>query len=390
MQKLPLYCFTALATFIIVMSFAGCHKKVNGINNNTIVETPYVLYFSDTAGQVFYSNDGISIHREVFQPDGFPCYALIVSGNNILFAKNNLYYSSNNGVNFNHSYDSLRLRPDTAVDGLPINLNQSMIIDVPGSPNVMYTTSRQIHNVPAGHYNYVGVAYNNNHGTAGNWSLDNGYDTIGVGRMPVKMISYTLLANGVLAGLAIDSDDIHYRNFYNTTPTDVYSRWSECTGSALGAPSDTNGSPLPPNAAIPDTCAFRYGHFNNRLIAIDMKGRQGAWYSDDSGRIWSKYSGLPPMTPLLCVYAPFEQICLIGTHRHGLYILHSNTGTWEPNNNGLGTNITVRNITAKEKIYKNGVKEHHIFLATDQGIFISKDGGINWTKTIPGNYTTVY
>jgi hypothetical protein len=60
------------------------------------------------------------------------------------------------------------------------------------------------------------------------------------------------------------------------------------------------------------------------------------------------------------------------------------------NNHGLGTNITVRNIIAKERTYKNGVKEQYVYIATDQGIYQSKDGGVNWVRTIAGNYVTVY
>ena len=386
MRKLSLYCIAGLLISLIAGSYS-C-KKINGINNNTVIETPYALYYSDTAGQVFYTNDGIEAHS-IFPADGFPCHSLIVSGYNIVFAKNNLYFSSNNGRNFNHAYDSLRLKPDTAIDGLLINFNQSMLVNVPGSPDVVYSTTSLVHNASTSP-DYLGVTFNNNHGARGNWSTDNGYDTSVVGSMPVKMISFDLLPSGVLCGLALDSDGVHPRNLFLNTPTDVYASWQECTGSHLGSPLDTTGTPLPPTLTYPDTCAFRYGHFNNRLIAIDMKGKQTAFYSDDLGRNWNKYSGLPANTPMLCVYAPFGQRCLMGTHKHGLYMLNTNTLTWQLNNHGLGTNITVRNIIAKERTYKNGVKEQYVYIATDQGIYQSKDGGVNWIRTIAGNYVTVY
>lgn len=387
MQKSFLYGIAGVLA--LLMTGAGSCKKVKGIDNNTVVETPYALYYSDTAGQVFYTNDGKQMTRQVFHTDGFPCRSLILSGNNILFAKNNLYFSENNGVNFNHAYDSLRFRPDTAVNKLPINLNQTMLVNVPGSPDVVYTTSNIAH-IPGVSPNYLGVAFNNNHGAPGNWTNDNGYDVNGVGIMPVKMVSFELMPNGTLCGLAIDLDGVHPRNLYLSTPTDISSSWKECTGNYLGVPNDSAGAPLPPKPGYADTCAFRLGHFNSRLIAIDMKGKQGAWYSDDQGRYWVKYAGLPANTPLLCVKAAFEHICLIGTDKGGLYMLNGNVGTWQQNNNGLGKNLTVRSITTKEQIYKNGTREQYVYLATDQGIYQSKDGGINWIKTIPGSYVTVY
>lgn len=388
MRKSFLYTIAGILALLIAGA-VGCRKKVNGINNDTIVETPYALYYSDTAGQIFYTNDGKLVTREIFHADGFPVHSLIISGYDILFAKNNLYYSENNGVNFNHAYDSLRFKPDTAVDGLPINLNQTMLVNVPGSPDVVYTTSKVV-NIPGTSPDYLGVAFNNNHGSPGNWTNDNGYDTSVVGHMPIKMMSFELMPNGTLCGLALDSDNIHPRNLYLSTPTDVNALWKECTGNYLGVPNDSAGASLPPKVGYPDTCAFRLGHFNNRLIAIDMKGKQGAWYSDDLGRTWVKYVGLPANTPLLCVKAAFEHICLIGTNKGGLYMLNGNVGTWQQNNNGLGKNITVRNIATKEQLYKNGTKEQYVYLATDQGIYQSKDGGINWIMTIPGNYVTVY
>src|ERR1035437_9370138 len=98
MQKSSLYAtVVALATIIIALS--SCLKKVNGINNDTVIETPYSLYFSDTAGALYNSNDGKTIQRTVFKADGFPCHAICIVNNNILWPKGNLLISSDNGTN---------------------------------------------------------------------------------------------------------------------------------------------------------------------------------------------------------------------------------------------------------------------------------------------------
>lgn len=393
MQKSPYYITIALIAAIVI----GVHscKKINGINNNTVIEMPFSLYFSDTNGALLSTTDGRTV-KEVFPPDGYPCRAICVSGNNILWAKTdtdtmhrNLYISSNDGVNFNHAYDSLQHFTRIACTGVKVGLNQSMIIDIP-KWNSVYTVTDVKHNPGINITDYLGVTISSGHGAAGTWYRDGGYDTLGgVGTLPVYMISYTMLPNGVLMGLAYDPDTIHFRNFYKT---DQNGAWHETTAGYHGTNySDTAGITLPPNAIDPDTTGFfTLGHYNNRLIAIDERCHNGAWYSDDSGRHWAQYAGLPANTSLLCIASPFEQVCLIGTYGAGLYILNPNTGQFQPNNNGLGRNLIVRGIAAKERIYKNNVTKQYIYLSTNQGIYESTDGGHNWTLTIQGNFVAIY
>jgi hypothetical protein len=214
-----------------------------------------------------------------------------------------------------------------------------------------------------------------------------------VGAAPyVHMKSLTQLANGVLCGLAIDDVQV-YRNFYKTC-ADNTCRWKECTANPLGLSElpgfNPTGNPLPPNATALDPGYFSLGHINNRLIAIDANCLDGAWYSDDTGANWAQCQGLPNNVPLLCIASPFEQVCLIGTDGSGLYIFNQHTQKFELNNNGLGKDLKVRSIAFKENIFKNTTSEQFVFIATDQGIYQSKDGGYNWTLTIPGNYVALY
>lgn len=395
MQRSSLYCIIIFVTALLTGLYS-C-KKVNGINNNTVIETPYSLYFSDTSGILYNSNDGIS-RTTIFPADGAPSRALCVSGNNILWAKKLMLFSSNNGLNFNHSFDSLQSISRVACNGITFYLNQSMVIDMPDW-NQVYSVSNVVHNPGAGILDYLGVEISNNHGVPGSWYSDGSYDTNGrVGFLPVNMISYTRLANGVLAGLALNRnpapvtgilDTVHCRNFYKTCGGDNCG-WCEVTGSGIGAKGDTSGIPLPPTVTDTFPGFFTLGHYNNRLIAIDQTCHNGAWYSDDTGRRWFKYPGLPANTPLLCISSPFEQVCLIGTYGQGLYILNVNTQSFQQNNSGLGKNLIVRSITAKENIYKNTTKKRYIYLATNQGIYQSSDDGINWIMTIPGNYVSIY
>jgi len=407
MQKVSLYFLTGMLAMTIALT-NSC-KKVNGIDNNLVVETPYALYFADSTGAMYYSNDGVAYSR-CFPPDGAPSRALITSGDNLVWAKSTLTYSSNNGYNFNQAFDSLQYAANLAPwltyaqNGFPIDLNESMIVSVPGSPTLVYACSDVLHSPPVSS-NYLGVDYNNTNGAAGNWSTDNGYDTTtgNAGPMPVQMVSFVIMPNGYLLGLALNPsyagggiDELHFRNFYNTAPSNTGTQWVECTGNNSGSGIILNGwndtgSTLPPNVWYPnDTCFFTLGAYNARAIAIDQRGVAGAWYSDDYGRTWFPYTGLPQNTPLLCIASPFNQVCMIGTELKGLYILNVNTGVWQQNISGLPANLVIRGIAAKQNIYKNGKTVQYVYLATNQGIYQSQDMGQHWLKTISGNYVSIY
>jgi len=166
MRKTPLYLTFGLLVAAII-SIYSCTKKVNGINNDQVVETPYSLYFSDTAGALYNSTDGKTI-KTIFNPDGFPCRAICVDNSNILWAKTNLYASINNGVNFNHAYDSLTQNPFKSCNGLNMDLNQSMMIDIPDW-SMAFTTSTY----NSFSENYLGVVFSLNvGGILGSWWAD--------------------------------------------------------------------------------------------------------------------------------------------------------------------------------------------------------------------------
>lgn len=395
MRKSSLFYILGTAALLVVGIY-GC-KRVNGINNNTVIQTPYSLYFGDSSGAIYCTNNGKDITRTVFKADGKPTRALATSGNNILFAKNNLYFSSNEGVNFNHSYDSLRSIQRPGCNPMDtLDLNQSMMLDLPDW-NKLYTLSAtRLGDVS----NYFGLAFNDAHGQRGHWYCDGTYDTtgdMGTQHLPMVAISMTRLTNGVLCVIALDSSTGHeeyIRNIWAINESG-WVRWHEKTGNPDGVYGigglDQSGTPLPPYSAHPVPGFFSLGHFNNRLIAIDKKCLYGAYYSDDTGKNWKPYStGLPANTGLLCIESPFEEVCLVGTQGKGLYMLNTHTNSWEPSNRGLGTNISVRSIAGKKNIYKNGTVQKYIYLATDQGIYQSADGGLNWTKTVSGNFVTVF
>ncbi len=396
MQKLSLY----RAAGLLVLLAAGIYscKKVNGINNNQAIETPYSLYFADTASALYYTNDGIKI-TPVYSPDGHRSRAICNFGPNLLWCKNDLLISRDNGHIFNHTYDSLNAYSGKDCTNDSLNLNQSMIMYL-NDWNRVYTVSNATPTDNQGHTNYLGLVFNDSLGFRPKWTLDLAYDTIRTGKLPVRVRSLTRLKSGVLCGLALYDDGSnapftpatqYWRIFYRECIDCV---WRESTAnpeSLTDLPwynTDPSYVRLPDSTDV-DGSFFTLGHFNNRLIAVDGLCRHGAWYSDDTGKIWKQYDGIPTGVASLCIASPFEEVCLVGTN-NGLYILNVQTQKFELNTNGLTKNTKVRGIAAKENVFKNKTSKRYIYLATDKGIFQSTDGGRNWLMTVAGNYTAIY
>jgi len=358
------------------LTLVGCAKKTNGVDNNVVLETPYSLYFSDTSGAIYNSNDGVN-YSVVLTNDGVPCRALMTSGNNLLYIKkNHCYYSSNNGVAFNHSYDTVTSYLNLADNNLPIDLNQTMIINCPEWGH-MYMASASLSSE-----NVFGMVWTLLSGASGSWYLETYYDTDEITNPHnINCTSFTELnGNGVLVAY----DAHHNRVFYRTPPFSTANRWKESIR--------FNNDTLPDNPSLLTTGNgfFFFGHLNGQLIAVDAKGSHGGYYSNDTGKSWATISGLPANVPLLCISSPFEQTCLVGTDSAGVYLYNANTGSFMPSNNGLPKNSIVWGITFKENFYKNSTNIQYIYLATNSGIYVSVDGGLDWTQTIKGNFTAIY
>lgn len=351
-----------------IVGMFGC-TKTNNINNDQVIEAPYSLYFSDTAGTLYNSTDG-KTSNVVFAADGVSARCVFVMNNNLLTAKHSLYVSTNNGVNFNYSYDNTKLAtyPRTNIKGRAFDLNQSMAIFVP-SWNHAYIVSRE---PIAGAY--FGFAWNAADGLNG-WTPETYYDSPQVTHLgSTQITSFTLLQNNTLMGLDANSKHGMYR-------TDLNNRWLEMHAA--------NGNP--DTLTLPGGMTFySLGHIKNRLIAIDNYGSAGAAYSDDIGSTWTAYAGIPANTPLTCIASPFEQITLVGTDSSGLYTINPNTNSFEKVASGLPSNLVVRNIAYKENVFKSGKKQQYVYLATNQGIYQSADLGATWVRTIVGNFVTVF
>lgn len=369
-----LYALQIIILVSLILAVASCTKKSNGYSNGQVLITPYTLYFSDTNGAIYHSNDGKN-STVVVVADGVPCKALCTSGNNLLYIKSKAYMSADNGMDFNHSYDSILSYPQTAINGITVDENQTMIINSAAYGHMYLTSSAFSAD------NILGFVWSIQNGVKDSWYFENYYDTIEFAHNRNNNVtSFTELSSGVMVAY----DAIHNRVFHRLTPFDTSTRWRE----SLRINNDT----LPDNPPLLGQGFFFIGHVNNQLIAVDSKGYNGAYYSNDTGITWFPMAGLPANTPMLSICSPFEQTCLVGTDSGGVYILNVNStpGVFQPSNNGLPKNTVVRGITYHENIFSNNTTNKYIYLATNKGIYQSTDGGFNWVQTVPGNFTAIY
>lgn len=359
MRNSYLYYKLAIVIFAVV-TFAGCSKD-NGINNTTVIATPYSLYFSDSAGSLWNTNDGIFFKYSVFKPDGVPSLAIAMADTNLIWIKGGVpvglvtaHIWVPKTVSFNTTYQPLN----------PNAVDQTM---------VLYAADRKRVYIATADGTYSGVKYNDSSGKALNWNDDTYMMQTGASTFFSTITSFTELKDHTI--IAIDWNTASKAIFVLPPPPSIPSKvpWQQIT----------------PTTPLPSGGQFTLSHFNNTIVAVDRAGINGAWYSQNHGMDWYQYS-LPSELigrKLYCAYAPFESTLLLGTESNGVYVLQGTS--FVASSNGLTALTAVRSITAKQNIYVNGVSVQYVYIATSQGIFRSEDLGQNWVPVRAGNYYSI-
>lgn len=331
--------YAILALSVFGVATQSCNKN-NGIDNNQVITKPYTLYVVDSQGAIFNTNDGLDYKRTVFPPDGLSPVSLVTSGDNIIMVKSgNTFVSEDDGAHFN----LVEVTPS------PAGFHQSVVIDLPSFNNTVYIATP------------IGISYSSEHGVKGSWRPDNATQLGGS-----LISSFTQLMSGTLVAY----DDVNKKIYRKDNPT---ANWAQAGGSGF-----------------PASGQFFLSHYANTLIAADMSGTSGVWYSNNNGDSWSQYSGVPTGVRIYSAHAPFEKVLLIGLEGQGVLRLPLGGTTFQPANNGLDNNTIVRGITSKSNSYKNDSRKPYVYIATNTGVYRSEDNGENWIKVKSGNYTTIY
>lgn len=327
---------------LLAIASQSC-KKENGIDNNNVIETPYVLYASDASGNVFKTNDGQN-YSTIFPGDGTPLRAIITSKQNILLAKNQtLFFSENEGKTFN-PYPVVKL---------PVNIPWPyFILDVKSYERIQCANIYSMGGVSQSQWDN-GKSFDNDT----NWVNDTAYSTE----------SFTELEDGLVYAYSLSGGKQNISRLY------------------YKAGKDKPWTPRP--ASLPTPNRFYLSHYNNTLVATDYDNLAGSWYSNDSGKSFQQYLGLPTTVTLYATCGKYNQL-LIGTQSKGVYRLSGTT--FVASNSGLHPNPTVYSIVAKENYYKNNVTKQFFYIATDKGIYRSEDLAKSWIKVKEGDYRLLY
>lgn len=336
-----------LASFISLFALQGCKKdSALGIDNDKVVKTPYSLYVANDEGWLINSTDG-ETYSSIFPPDGYAPSLIVTSGDNLLFLKENLHMSANNGKNFNPVFTTVRKFPWQTM--AYNSLNQGSL----------FITSKV----------NKGIAISKDNGKT--WKEDIAWEP----NVPpaFEISSFSGLGNGAMFAYS-NINNVMFRK------DNAGANWRPVTTEGL-FPVDGTAFFLTSNA--------------NTLFLTDHNGLGGVWFTEDEGLHWSRFNqGYLPVTHHWnCAASPNGgRSFLVGTDSLGVYRVDN--GTFVPSNVGLEKNTTVYSMTVKKNIYKNDVTRSYVFIATNIGIFRSEDNGQTWDKmsfgSFDGNYRAAY
>src|ERR1043165_3507778 len=272
-MRKPYLFYTLALVSMVAIAFSGCNKRFNGIDNDDELQTPYSLYFSDSAGTLYNTNDGDITRKLVFPADGYPSRSLVVSGpTQLVWLKNNAHVSLNGGDNWGPTYFKVN----------PAAHDQSAMI-----------YARDQERVYIASYEGRGVAFNEHNGEPDFWELDPNTqwerdDTIA---NPILVSSFTQLQNGHI----IAYDVTHNRIF---SKADKGAKWVE--------------KKIDTTFFKPWAGYLSLSHFKNTVVAVDSTDSIGVWYSNDEGANWTQFQGIPAQTKIACAGSPFEEELLVG------------------------------------------------------------------------------
>jgi len=332
------------ASFLSLMALPGCKKESSlGIDNDKVVKTPYSLYVATDQGWLLNSNDG-STYSSIFPPDGYAPTLILTSGDNLLFLKDNLHLSSNNGKNFNPVYTNVKKFPW-----------QTMAYDATHQSRVYISCNSG-----------VGIAVSTDHGE--HWADETQWEP---NNPPVYEISsFAELSNGAAFAYS-NVNNLLFRK------DNAAANWKPVTANGLVLVSGTK---------------FFLTNNSGTLFLTDYNGVGGVWISTDQGTTWTRLGqgNLPTGHNWNCSVSPNEgSTLLVGTDSNGVYRLNDNN-VFVSSNVGLEQNTIVYSMAVKENVYKNNAVRKFVFAATSKGVYRSEDNGQTWDKMTTGQFNQIY
>lgn len=344
MHKRLLRSSFALIIGCSLFTVQSCKKENNlGTDNDKVIKTPYNLYAATDEGWMLNTNDGQQ-YNSIFPADGYAPGAIVTSGANLLFIKNNLHLSENNGKNFNPVFYTVRHQPW-----------QEMIVDAPkqGRMYVASTVGK-------------GIAFSEDKGKT--WEEDLKWSTL----LPSKFTITSFAATADGAVYAFSNESMLLIKKENPDKD-----WEPVVIEGL-FPTDLGEYFLTTN------------YTGTGLILADHGGNQHAWHSEDGGAFWYPYyrNNMPIGKKVFTMAQATGGPWLVGTDSAGVF--RAEGEYLVPSSGGLESNTSVYRMVVKKNIYKNDVVNEYVFIATNKGIYRSEDKGYTWDKMTFSQFDRIY
>ena len=326
----------------ILLSISSC-KKYNQVDNSGTVKIPYILYVGGYFGTLHKTNDAL-YYSPLFKTDASTVRQVLAADTMLLYMKQNFYFSRNEGKAFQESNNNARDFEDLFFKYFFPNQALCDKIDT-----TVYLCTKS------------GLDSSGNRG-------ETFQKVKGWGSGSINPSSITQLENGTLF-IIKDSDQI-----YKKAP---YGLWQPVFSNAFNClPKDTN--------------SWYITHKFNMLFAIDFSGNYGVYFSLDEGVNWAKCSGLPTNRKILFGNQPIstDNSFFVGLDSAGLY--RSDGVDFKASGQGIPWYAKVHFVTGKKVVYRTDVERYYHFCATDVGLFISENDGVDWRKIRDGAFSALY
>lgn len=337
-----------LVLALLPFAFSSC-EKYNQVDNSATVKLPYVLFIGGYNGVVQKTNDALS-YNSLFNTDNSITRQIIVADSNIIYLKQHVYVSTDDGKMFVRS---------NGLNKIPY-INELRKYYLPntglydkGEKRVYICANTDADLIGNGDL-YVSTDAGKTFNVESNWAGGAGNPT-----------SITQLKNGDLY-IIEDSGKIWRKQGSNPwTPV------AQNTTNRLGR----------------DTTNWYISHKGDTLLVIDYNGRQGVYYSLN-GIDWTKCTGMPTKKKILFGNQAFDNNQFyIGYDSAGLYRL--NGTAFESTGVGLPWYAKVGFVEGKSVTYRTDFKRNYLFAATDAGLYISETDGLDWRLIYNGSYSTL-
>jgi hypothetical protein len=333
-----------LLAISLIVSLNSC-QKYNQIDNTRTIKTPYTMFIGAYTGAVYKTNDALYIST-LHHIDNSSIRQILVADTNVMYVKQNFYYSKDDGVSFK----------DSKLDVLD-EIDPFYKYYIP-NPAVYDRVEKKVYLCCKS-----GLAVSTDYGATftpeTNWSPNPPANNL-------QMHSLTQLDNGTLY-LMGDSLNQYYK---------------QGTG---------NWTLVAPTTKLPkDTSTWYVEHTHDTLIAIDFSGRYGIYYSTNLGVDWFACTGVPKKKEVLFGNRAFgSNAFYVGLDSGGLYRL--NGTAFVSTGSGIPWWAKVSFVEGKRIVYRTDVTKYYLFCATDLGLYISESSdGKDWKLIKNGTFSTLY